>query len=721
MDDLKTIKKLYGEKMMHICRELFPVILETPGKLSDILLNSFEPNKCLYDDLVKQSAIEQFKNLIYSIFDKDRDKKEEDILKNLKNPSELLSEAGYILYECKTEEEIQSFRKYYKKGEELCTFNGGRLDRCHVFFAVKKDVDKIKREDFKDPKRQDEYGTSVISIQFSKDSHNTLSIKNRYNHTVPNCDSTFSNNLDNIIPGLTESFKKYYNLNFENKEKDFELDGYVRASDGKLYKYNYEINNIYYCPDNIIIDNFNVIRDYQQMERYIVLDYFIIDLKEKKIELYDKNIKDSFIDDLVNIEKIDVEKDKETGNKEIKITIEGKEPIIIKIDKENNIIGYENNNIKEVNNDFLGENRELREILMSNVERIGNEFLRKNTSLKTLSLPNVKAIGSYFLSHNKILNNISLPNVETIGGDFLCDNKALESITLPNVNAIGAWFLRSNNSLNNISLPKVETIESFFLRENNDLKTISLPKVKTIGSCFLGNNKILNNISLPNVENIGDYFLEHNNALESITLPNVETIGSYFLSHNKILNNISLPNVETIRGNFFCRNESLESITLPNVKTIGRCFLDNNKILNNLSLPNVETIGDYFLSSNKALENLTLPNVNAIGVWFLRSNNSLNNISLPKVETIGSFFLEENNDLETISLPKVKTVGEGFLYQNKILDKIKKYVIAKSYFWKEYKQTKKTITKMKKTSRKLAEKINEKRIKFINKVKGMIK
>lgn len=73
----------------------------------------------------------------------------------------------------------------------MCTFQGDRLNRCRVFFAVKKDVDSIKREDFKNPEREDLYGTSVISIQFTKDGSNTLSIKNRYNHRVINPDATF--------------------------------------------------------------------------------------------------------------------------------------------------------------------------------------------------------------------------------------------------------------------------------------------------------------------------------------------------------------------------------------------------------------------------------------------------------------------------------------------------------------------------------------------------
>ena len=49
-------------------------------------------------------------------------------------------------------------------------------------FVSLSDVDNIKREDFKHPERQDEYGTSVISIQFSKEHGNSLAIINRYNH-----------------------------------------------------------------------------------------------------------------------------------------------------------------------------------------------------------------------------------------------------------------------------------------------------------------------------------------------------------------------------------------------------------------------------------------------------------------------------------------------------------------------------------------------------------
>ena len=63
--DLKIIKKLYGEKMMHLCRELFSTLLEKEGLLSNLLLNNFEPTHFLYDDIKKN--ILQFKNYILDL------------------------------------------------------------------------------------------------------------------------------------------------------------------------------------------------------------------------------------------------------------------------------------------------------------------------------------------------------------------------------------------------------------------------------------------------------------------------------------------------------------------------------------------------------------------------------------------------------------------------------------------------------------------------------
>ena len=149
IDDLKIIKKKYNEAMMHLCREMFQTILEKPGLLSTILLDHFTPSRFLYKDIIDNHLEESFKNYIYSFIYKEDVRMQTDV----KHPKELLKDAGYVLYECLSEDDIQKFKKYYASREAICTFKGNRLDRCYVFFAVKDNADKLKREQRKLSKR----------------------------------------------------------------------------------------------------------------------------------------------------------------------------------------------------------------------------------------------------------------------------------------------------------------------------------------------------------------------------------------------------------------------------------------------------------------------------------------------------------------------------------------------------------------------------------------
>ena len=513
--DLKIIKKKYGEEMMHLCRELFPTLLEQEGLLPKLLLDNFKESRSLVKDIIDNNLEEEFKNYIYNQVDVENDY--EEIVS--KRPEELLKEAGYILYECHSEEEIQSFKKYYAPGEALCTFRGGRLDKCFVFFAVKENVDEIKRENYTKPQRQDEYGTSVISIQFTRDNSHTLSIKNRYNHTVNNPDSTFGNNLDNIIPGLTNSFDKYYGLHQSHLQNSFEIPGYVRANDGKYYKYNYEINNIYYCENNVIIDNFEV-KEYPH-EQYIVLDYFILDLKNKLIQRYwnDMELEDSFPNTIGTIKDIKIENDKDNKNILIKTDDSDEVDVIITLDKNNRIVELKNNKVK----------------------RIENYFLVSNTSLTSLELPNVTSISNLFLGNNNSLTSIKLPNATSIGDHFLNSNNSLISLELPNVTSIGDYFLDSNNSLISLELPNVTSIGDYFLDSNNSLISLELPNVKSIGKHFLYSNKLLASIKLPIVTSISDYFLYRNNSLTRIELPNATSIGYNCCANSHGIQVVNIP------------------------------------------------------------------------------------------------------------------------------------------------------------------------------------
>ena len=413
----------------------------------------------------------------------------------------LFDEAGYILYpECKTEEDIQSFKKYYEAAEVLCTFRGNRLNTCRVWFAVKKNVDEIKRENFKNPTRQDEYGTSVLSIQFTKSQSSTLSIKNRYNHTVDNPDATFSNNLDNIIPGLKQSFIDTYEINLNEEELEFCLDNYQCANDGRCYKVILIDDDNCYCENNKIITWLGDILEIDK-SKCILAENYIIDLQNCTVKRYGQGDKsDSFIESLGDIEKISVIKD-EKDNKIIIFTPKEGENIELTLSKSNSIIGYKNANVKEIGDNFLDLNKTLNNIELPNVETIGNDFLCNNRGLVSLSLPNVERVGKNFVYWNGDITSLSLPKAEEIGRDFLYWNTNLSSISLPNVKKIGSNFLHWNTSLKTLSLPKVEVIGNSFLYRNCLLKELYLPNIKVVGDRFLNFNIALKKFVAPQLTN----------------------------------------------------------------------------------------------------------------------------------------------------------------------------------------------------------------------------
>ncbi|MEE3343023.1 MAG: hypothetical protein VZS44_02920 [Bacilli bacterium] len=610
--DYKILKKNYGEKFAQMCRKLFPTILETEGLLSNIILSLFAPSCYLYNDIINQNLIEDFKEYIYNYMD--FEKKEVIVDKTVK---ELFNDAGYNFYECNTERDIQSFKKYYKKEERLCTFRGGRLKRCYVFWAIKKDVDQIKREDFPNPDREDEYGTSVISIQFSRKG-NILSIKNRYNHHVNNPDATFSNNLENIIPGLTHAFEKEYGLQINQKElKNIRLSDYTLADDGRNHKYNYELNNIYYCPKNIIIDN-GKIKTFDK-SRYIIIDYFIVDLKEKTIKLYDESLIDSFVDDLKKIDKIEISK--KDKNKIITIKIKNKEDITIVTNNYNRITSIDDKNIKEVGNNYLVYSSHLSKVNLPNLEKVGESFLAWNRGLTKIEFPNLTKTEDNFISANTKINDVSLPNLKETGHYFLMFNKSLTKLSLPKLESTGKGFLCDNIILEQLNAPKLKIVADNFLYNNKELSELDLPELETIKYCFLYTHKKNINLNLPKVKEIDSYFLPLNEEIISINLPNIESIGNFFLYKNNKIKRINMPKLKNIGSCFLFANIELETLSLPQLEQTGINCLYYNKRINTINLPNIKVIGDFFLHNNEYFSSLQINK---------EKNNKHNNNSILK-------------------------------------------------------------------------------------------
>ena len=666
-DDLKRIKKEYGENMMHLCRSLFPTILDTSGALYYILSTHFAKSKSLYDDIIREHKEYEFKEYIYHLFDLNKDEQKEEITP--KSVKKLLDEAGYELFECRTYEDVLKFKKYYAFGEELCTFRDPhRIDNNYIFFIVKKDVNKINRKDFKDPKREDEYSTSVLDLQFSKGSKQRVSIKSRYNHVVNNPDATYSNNLEKIALGLTMAFEKEYGFNIGGENSlGFELDHYVEARDGKFYKYNYEINNIHYCLNNIIINDGNIIDTYYDKSRYTFMDYFILDESEKRIIVYDNRIKDSFLDDLQNITNIEITN--EDGYKKIELTLEYKIKVIIKLDNQSRIIGYENKELKNVDPCFLEYNEVLNSLNLPNLQECGYNFLYFNKALTELNLPSLQKCTDNFLQYNKILNKLYLPHLQECNTRFLENNQALVELDFPSLREAGSQFLRFNQVLNKLSLPNLRKCGFGFLENNLSITELNLPNLEECEYDFLESNKSLTELSLPKLQRCGANFLRSNKVVTKINLQNLKECSYNFLYLNEALIELNLPVLEKCGFGFLRYNEILNKLSLPKLEECESRFLQSNKSLRELSLPSLQKCGGYFLSHNEILNKLDLPNLEECGSSFMEHNDALTELSLPSLQKCGLDFLQFNSKITKIYLPKLRQTDFGFLEADKMLTK----------------------------------------------------
>lgn len=504
------IKKKYGEKFAKLCRSIFPELMEDDNFLPDLIEKNFAPSRFLYDDLEATARLHDFKYYIYSKIDDYKD----HVIDIDETPEMLMERAGYRLYRCNTNEEVHAFKHYWREDEELCTFNDPERVHTHrVFFAVKEGAEDLKREDFIYPKRQDQYGVSVISIQFSQGPGSTVSIKNRYNHTVNDPDATFSNDLENIYPGLTDSFAKYYGIDYVNKTRGFEIPGYVMANDGRFYKYNHEIDNVYFCPNNIVIDNGRPVQ--YDKGRYEIIDYFVFDKSEKKIMLPSESAKgflletwdDAFLDAFYEkprnqgtsesiIQGVDI-KSLDNGERMITIATGQDHPVEIKVDKFNRIIGYTNENIIRINHHFMRRNDSLLDLNIPNVTEVGDYFLTENNTLTELYMYRTTAVGHYCLSSNKSLKRIDFTSLQSTGRSFMSGHDTLVEIDLPLLTTMGEACFWGARSLKIFNAPLLERMGGSCFYHNIAMEEIDLPSLRYVGPLLLHNNRRIKRINAP--------------------------------------------------------------------------------------------------------------------------------------------------------------------------------------------------------------------------------
>jgi hypothetical protein len=150
----------------------------------------------------------------------------------------------------------------------------------------------LKRTDFDSPKRQDEYGTSVISIQIAKKG-GFISIKNRYNSKVNNCDNTFNSNPDNIIDGLSFALKEHFKVDFSSSKTSLP-DNYTLCKK-QVFKFEYEYDGVYFGQQAYI--KHGALHEVSKGDGQYLFEYFIYCDRTKTMSKVVENINDSFHED----------------------------------------------------------------------------------------------------------------------------------------------------------------------------------------------------------------------------------------------------------------------------------------------------------------------------------------------------------------------------------------------------------------------------------------
>jgi hypothetical protein len=287
-------------------------------------------------------------------------------VKSTECPFKLLEQAGYIAELADTHEKHNKIARYYAPGEKVCFLGDpGRPKSHYIINAVKKDIDAIIRGDFQSPRREDRYGTSVISIHILKEG-GVICITNRYNHTVEHPDNTFESNPDNIIYGLSPALKSHFDVDFSS-DKLSPPNGYILVKK-QIIKYNYEINGVYY-GDGFYVYNGKITE--LDPNSQIMLDYFIFDTNpgtyrfcQNQVLRIDEKLQDSFRDVL-------------------QTELAGEKPGIGLNESKNKCI--------MIDDRIIVETKEGKIISASfgKSETVGTNFLHRNYAMTGLHMPNV--------------------------------------------------------------------------------------------------------------------------------------------------------------------------------------------------------------------------------------------------------------------------------------------------------------------------------------------
>lgn len=471
------------------------------------------------------------------------------------DPIKLLDRAGYNAYVVHNLAEQNAIEKYFARGEELCTFHDPhRFEKYYIINAVRKDVDNIRRADFKNPKREDEYGTSVISIQVLK-TGGFISIKNRYNHTVENPDNTLNSNPDNIIPGLADAIKHHFNVDFASHHVDLPIN--YTTMNNQILKYNLEVENTYIGPDFYARDGrvFDINKDYE-----IILDTIVFNTKTKEFKSIAHADGDwqmiSALSTAINGQKVKIQ----NADNGTKILIAGDTPIVTF--QNGQILSLNLPNVREIGNYFALDCQKLTSVSMPDLETMGTNCFQFNT-LEHVNMPKLREIGEMSFYKCRNLQEINLPQVQKMGSFCFTGVYQLKNVNMPQLRYVGDHMFHTAPALTVLDLPNLQRMGQNCVM-NAQLKTVNLPQLQSVdNNCFV-NDCGVTELDLPNLQHMGNVVFYDAPQLRSVNAPKLQNMGAFCFRASQNVTHVYMPQLQHISQGCFESNatvfEKLDSI-----------------------------------------------------------------------------------------------------------------------------------------------------------------
>lgn len=405
-------------------------------------------------------------------------------------PFELLKKAGYDAFLLKSEKDKTALKHYFAPHEEICTLRDKhRLSLYHIIFAVKENALQLNRDDFPYPEREDEYGRSVITIQLLK-TGGSVFITNRYNSRVMNCDNTFYGNPDNIIVGLGEALRRYFDVDFVAQNVRVP-NGFI-VQNNQLIKVNKETNGVYFGNGFYVKDSqiYDIDKDSQ-----VSVGDFIIDLKNRKvIDIAKHTPKSQGYALLKAIQN-------EVNGRNLTVRLNEKQNKCLYADdvqilelKDGNIISLHLETTKQVEAEFLRYEMTIETFSASQLTYLPRHSVTRCPQLKQVRLDKCQLFQTETVSYLKSLIDLQVPELKVMARECICYCPSLEKLLLSKLEKIDL-SISNNSKLKELVCQNVKTV-SHAVRNNPLLEKTVFSKVKELigGSfCFCPNVHHLNN------------------------------------------------------------------------------------------------------------------------------------------------------------------------------------------------------------------------------------